>query len=69
AHTFAWFWGGTGGMLALLPICVLVDAERLVAMFGQRDPVEWVALGFVSLITAQLLGYGLVWAGWWLRQR
>ena len=69
AHTFAWFWGGAGGILVILPIGVLVNAERLVAMFGQRNPLEWVTLGFVSLLTAQLAGYGLVWAGWWLRQR
>lgn len=70
AHTFAWFWGGTGGILVMLPIGALFNAERLLAMFGQHDPLEWAALGFVSLLTAQLLGYGLVWAGWWLvRQR
>lgn len=69
AHTFAWFWGGAGGILVMLPVCVLVNAERLVAVLGQRDPFEWATLGFVSLLTAQLVGYGLVWAGWWLRQR
>jgi len=69
AHTFAWFWGGAGGMLAILPIGLVVSTERLVAMFGQRDPLEWATLGFVSLLTAQLVGYGLVWVGWWLRQR
>ncbi len=69
AHKFAWFWGGTGGMLVMLPLASLVSTERLVAVVGQRSPSEWVALGFVSLLLAQLVGYGLVWAGWWLRQR
>lgn len=69
AHKFAWFWGATGGMLVMLPIAALVSAERLVAVLGQRGPAEWVALGFASLLLAQLAGYGLVWAGWWLRQR
>lgn len=69
AHTFAWFWGGAGAILAILPICVLVSSERLVAVLGPRDPLEWATLGFVSLLTVQLVGYGLVWAGWWLRQR
>src|SRR5512139_1580297 len=32
AHKFAWFWGGTGGMLAMLPIAVLISSERLVAV-------------------------------------
>lgn len=69
AHKFAWFWGATSGMLAMLPIAALVSPERLVAVLGQRGPAEWVAVGFVSLLIAQLVGYGLVWAGWWLRQR
>lgn len=69
AHKFAWFWGGTGGLLALPAIATLVTSERLVAVLGQREPGEWVAFGFMSLLTAQILGYGLVWVGWWLRQR
>jgi hypothetical protein len=69
AHKFAWFWGGTGGMLVILPIATLISTERLVAVLGPHDPGEWVAFGFASLLIAQLLGYGLVWTGWWLRQR
>lgn len=69
AHKFAWFWGGTGGILAMLPIATLVSTERLVAALGERGPGEWLTLGFASLLIAQLIGYGLVWAGWWLRQR
>lgn len=69
AHKFAWFWGGTGGMLAILPVATLVSTERLVSVLGQRGPAEWVIFGFASLLLAQLAGYGLVWAGWWLRQR
>jgi len=69
AHKFAWFWGGTGGLIVLMPVGALVTNERLVAMFHERSPSEWVILGFLTLLTAQLVGYGLVWAGWWLRQR
>ena len=69
AHKFAWFWGGTGGLLAMLPLGALVSDERLLAMFNERPPSQWVLLGFLTLLTAQLIGYSLVWAGWWLRQR
>ena len=69
AHNFAWFWGGAGSILAILPFGALVSNERLLAVFSERSPAEWVALGFVSLLTAQLIGYGLVWCIWWLRQR
>ena len=69
AHKFAWFWGGSMGLLAMLPISILISSERLVAVLGQRSPGEWVAFGMMSLLSAQLIGYGLVWAAWWLRQR
>ena len=69
AHKFAWFWGGTGGLLSMLPLGALVGNERLLAVFSERSPGEWVALGFLALLTAQLIGYALVWVGWWLRQR
>lgn len=69
AHKFAWMWGGSSAMLLALPLPFLVGDARLVALMGQRSPAEWAATGIVALITAQLIGYGLVWAGWWLRQR
>lgn len=69
AHKFAWFWGGVAGMMAMLPITVATSTERLVAMFGQHSPAEWAIGGMMALLIAQMAGYGLVWAGWWLRQR
>lgn len=69
AHKFAWFWGGTGALLIMLPLAALVTSERLVAVMGQHSPREWVLFGFSSLLFALVAGYGLVWAGWWLRQR
>jgi len=69
AHKFAWFWGGAGGLLVMLPIAALATSDRLVAVFGQREPSEWAILGVMSMLTVQLAGYGLVWSGWWLRQR
>ena len=58
-----------GGLLLMLPIIVLVSPERLVAMFGERSPADWLTGGMMALLIAQLTGYGLVWAIWWLRQR
>lgn len=69
AHKFAWFWGGSSPFLLVLPLPLLVGDARLVALMGQRSPAEWAAIGIAALITAQLIGYGLVWAAWWLRQR
>jgi hypothetical protein len=69
AHKFAWLWGGSSAMLLGLPLPFLIGDVRLIALMGQLSPAEWVATGVVALITAQLIGYGLAWAGWWLRQR
>ena len=69
AHKFAWFWGGSSAMLLALPAPFLLGDARLIALLGTRSPAEWTAVGMVALIIAQLIGYGLVWAGWWLRQR
>lgn len=69
AHKFAWFWGASGGLLIMLPISALISSERLIAVVGERTPGEWVVFGMMSMLAAQIIGYGLVWAGWWLRQR
>lgn len=69
AHKFAWFWGGSNTILLALPLPFLIGDARLVALFGQRSPTEWLAIGVVGLIVVQMIGYGLVWAAWWLRQR
>ncbi|MDI1364904.1 MAG: hypothetical protein PSX79_08575 [bacterium] len=70
AHKFAWFWGGSGGLLLALPILALLDTPKLEALFGAGgDPARWVWLGVFGLLLLQLAGYGLVWAGWWLIRR
>lgn len=69
AHKFAWFWGANGGMLVVIPLCALIGSERLVAVMGERTPGGWTLFGMLAVLAAQIIGYGLVWAGWWLRQR
>lgn len=69
AHKFAWLWGGVSGLLVALPLAALINSERLVAVMGERSPAEWVMFGVTAALVAQVIGYGLVWAGWWLRQR
>ena len=70
AHKFAWLWGGTGGLLLLPPAAALLSSSALVAGFGAQSPLAWVFGGVIAVLTMQILGYGAVWAGWWLiRQR
>ena len=70
AHKFAWFWGGSGGLLLAMPIIALISTSRLELVFGQREPSECVIGGLFFMALLQITGYALTWAGWWLvRQR
>jgi uncharacterized membrane protein len=70
AHKFAWLWGGTGGALAVVLLANFMTPDRLQAVFGPQSISTWLILGMFAMILAQIVGYLLVWAGWWLaRQR
>jgi hypothetical protein len=69
AHKFAWFWGGSAGLIATLPLAIISDTAKLEALFGVRDASGWVVLGLVAVAALQIAGYGLAWAGWWLVRR
>ena len=76
AHKVAWFWGGSFGALATfmaLATLHLFGVPRLEAIpfpAGARpNPLNWMMLGAVVLVLGQAVGYGLVWAGWWLKRR
>lgn len=69
AHKFAWFWGGSGAIVLVVPLAMLVGDERLQALAKAHSPSQWFVAGVFTLLTVQLFGYGLVWAIWWLRQR
>lgn len=79
AHKFAWFWGGAPALLVLMLIAV--GAVALPAI-GQRvaefvasqsksatSPEAGFFVGVFSATVAQVIGYGLVWIGWWLSKR
>lgn len=74
AHKAAWYWGGSTGMaiggvfmiLATLPPV----AETVIAPIqGRTDPAIYMAAGAFGLMGLMLVGYGVVWAWWWLRRR
>lgn len=72
AHKWAWWWGGSAGMAvgAVLMLTVLRTAHNggLPASFG-TTPGEIFASGILSILLFQVVGYGLAWAGWWLKHR
>lgn len=79
AHKFAWFWGGAFALLAALLIAIGVlttpfFAEPVNAIIASymRDRGEGqtgFALGVLTAALIQIVGYGLVWTGWWLSAR
>jgi hypothetical protein len=73
AHKAAWMWGGSivsilaiGGAALLY---ALQPALNLPAFLGEPSAATWVAVSLSTLIHAQILAYGVVWALWWWRHR
>ncbi len=72
AHKWAWWWGGSGGMgvglVLLLTLMLRAENQPLAAGFGSTSG-EVFASGMMSILLFQITGYGLAWAGWWLKHR
>lgn len=79
AHKFAWWWGGASGMAAAVIACAALPfiagapdqiAELLQSRYrgGPPQAVAFVT-GVLAAALAQLAGYAIVWAGWWLAKR
>jgi hypothetical protein len=79
AHKFAWFWGGAFALLAalLMALGVLttpffaepVDAIIASYMKDRGEGQTGFAVGVLAAAFVQVIGYGLVWAAWWLSAR
>lgn len=70
---FSWFIGSTAAILLTAPIMLLWLVNRgafLAHHFGHRGtPGVYFALGWASLVVAQLLGSLVTRAGWWAAKR
>lgn len=68
AHKFAWYWGGSLGMLVAFAAALLV-IERNAAAFvwpgWDPSPSAYLFTGAMMVLCAQVIGYILVWIGWW----
>ena len=75
AHKWAWFWGGSSGMVVGGAFIILASmpqaaAIRIPAWYAERtDPVAYAATGAFAMLTLMLIGYGVAWAWWWLGRR
>jgi len=72
AHKWSWYWGGTIGLLSLLPIFILCVFQpgfgaQIAADFGATG--HELDLGIGMAILFPCIGYVLAWAFWWLKRR
>lgn len=75
AHKSAWFWGGSCGLLLILPLAAAfvltkwtfygayLSFLRLGSGFG-----EFTA-GFITAMLCMMIGYAIAWAWWWWKRR
>ncbi|MDQ3125897.1 MAG: hypothetical protein M3Q74_09885 [Pseudomonadota bacterium] len=72
AHKWAWWWGGSAGMavgaVLLLTLMLNAESQPLPEGFGST-PGDIFVSGMMSILLFQMAGYGLAWAGWWLKHR
>jgi hypothetical protein len=70
AQKFGWYWGGSAGIVAAGTVLILVDSGRMAppAFLLQAASNPFVA-GGMTVLGAQMIGFVIVWAGWWLAHR
>jgi hypothetical protein len=73
AHKFAWYWGGSAGIVlvlaAYLALTAPAGAQIPVDVLGATEPRELFALGMMATLAAQIVGYLVAWVGWWAVRR
>lgn len=72
AHKWAWYWGGSTGMLIGLVLMIVLTtrpADIVIPAPLGETPAELVGAGMLAILGFQFVGYGLAWAWWWLGRR
>ncbi|WP_256968056.1 hypothetical protein [Brevundimonas diminuta] len=72
AHKWAWYWGGSTGMLiglVLMMVLTTRPADIAVPASLGETPADLIGAGMLAILLFQLTGYGLAWAWWWLGRR
>ena len=70
AHKWAWYWGGSLGMLPGLVIAMTRTTGLGIARsLGFTEPHELVQFGAFAVLTSMVAGYLIAWGFWWLRRR
>jgi hypothetical protein len=70
AHKWAWYWGGSMG---LIPGAAIALGEEfsvgLARRLGFVEPHELLNFGGLAILVCMLIGYLIAWAVWWLWRR
>lgn len=72
AHKAAWYWGGSGGLAVggLLVGYLMANPEADLSRYAAGPGDAGLMLtGSLVVVTAQLVGYVVVWAWWWWSRR
>lgn len=73
AHKFAWYWGGSAGLgVATIAFALMMGQAGVpvtTGFDGGTRPEDFVALGILGTILAQVTGYAIAWVGWWVSKR
>ncbi|MDC7676052.1 hypothetical protein [Asticcacaulis machinosus] len=73
AHKWAWFWGGSCGLMVVMPVYFLSVAtggefgESLMAYFNAHGSAF--EFGIMTGLIPPIVGYVIAWGIWWLRHR
>jgi hypothetical protein len=72
AHKSAWFWGGATALPLSLAAAFFPGAGEAIAAFiaeSMQRPLPAFVAGIFFVVALQVVGYALVWAGWWAAKR
>lgn len=73
AHKWAWYWGGSSGLLisVFAFVAALAGGDALMMPYVRFMDYEGhlVALGMITSLAPAIIGYGIAWLIWWLRHR
>lgn len=73
AHKWAWYWGGSVGLLVVLFVYVAskIGAGTFVAEYARTVGYEGqlFELGLMTALAPPVAGYAIAWVVWWLRHR
>ena len=71
AHKWAWYWGGSTGMIPGLFLVTFppVRTDGWAGRLGFVEPEQLIEFGAMAVLLPMLVGYLIAWGVWWFRKR